>query len=115
MPTTWPRATLITHSQLLDFIRTECYQRQLWAQYFPDSRTSWSRGWPDLVVCGPGGFEAWELKTEYDSLRPEQRQWGAVLHLAGVTWKVIRPRDLHSGVVGRRLDDLALSARAPAT
>jgi hypothetical protein len=67
-----------------------------------DSRNS-VPGWPDLALCGPGGFMLRELKTDRGELTSDQDEWGFMLRNAGVNWDVWRPGDLHSGRIEREL------------
>ena len=85
--------TVIAMCKLL---RVECYH-----PFF--SRRS-SAGWPDLALCGDSGFLLRELKTENGRLTRAQREWGARLRNAGVSWDVWRPDDLHSGRIQRELE-----------
>jgi hypothetical protein len=60
------------------------------------------KGFPDLVIVGPGGILYRELKTDVGRLSPEQVVWLrklAVVSDAG-TW---RPADLHDGTIEREL------------
>lgn len=74
-----------------------------------DSR--WSKsGFPDLVICGPGGIIFAELKTDEkrSKVSPSQKQWLDVLEDAptrGVHVRVWRPR--HWAQVERELRLLA--------
>lgn len=67
-----------------------------------DSRNSVA-GWPDLALCGAGGFMLRELKTERGELTSDQDEWGFRLRNAGVNWDVWRPDDLRSGRIEREL------------
>lgn len=66
-----------------------------------------STGFPDLVLCGPGGVLFRELKRQAATLRPEQAEWGETLTAAGQSWKVWRPSDWIGGTIERELRQLA--------
>jgi hypothetical protein len=57
------------------------------------------KGWPDLVLVGPGGILYRELKSSTGALMPNQRVWRDSLVAAGANWAVWRPRDMTSGLV----------------
>jgi hypothetical protein len=61
------------------------------------------RGFPDWVIVGPRGVLWRELKSEFGTLRPEQRLWGRVLRAAGADWAIWRPSDWLDGTVEREL------------
>lgn len=67
------------------------------------------KGWPDVVVVGPGGSLFRELKAEGKYPTPEQKVWLAWLTAAGEDAGVWKPRDWHSG---RIQDELRAIARA---
>lgn len=77
-----------------------------------DSRNSVA-GWPDLALCGAGGFMLRELKTERGELTSDQDEWGFRLRNAGVNWDVWRPADLRSGRIERELMAIRRSAPMP--
>lgn len=52
-----------------------------------------SPGWPDLVICGPGGVLFRELKRQDGKIRPDQQRWGAALQAARQDWAIWRPGD----------------------
>jgi hypothetical protein len=64
------------------------------------------RGFPDLVLCGPGGLALAECKTG-TSLEPDQEAWRDVLRAAGVPWHLWQPADLWNGRVDSELLRLA--------
>lgn len=72
--------------------------------YHPYFSRRSAAGWPDLALCGNGGFLLRELKTERGRLTRDQEAWGARLRSAGQDWDVWRPADLHSGRVQRELE-----------
>ena len=59
------------------------------------------------MIIGPRKVIFRELKSEYGTLTPEQRQVGEMLQRAGQSWRVWRPSDLLSGQIGRELTELA--------
>lgn len=61
------------------------------------------KGWPDLVVVGPGGALLRELKAEGEYPKPEQREWLAWLTAAGLDAGVWKPRDWRSGRIQEEL------------
>jgi hypothetical protein len=61
------------------------------------------KGWPDLVVVGPGGSLLRELKAEGKYPTPEQRAWLGWLAAAGQDAGVWRPRDWYSGRIDQEL------------
>ena len=66
--------------------------------YFHDHDSRRNRaGFPDLVVCGTGGFLFRELKSATGRLRPEQLDWLARLEQGGADAAIWRPADLESG------------------
>jgi len=59
-----------------------------------------AKGFPDLVIAGPGGVLLPELKSGTGGLEPEQRKWQAALGEYGRVW---READLHDGTIEREL------------
>ncbi len=51
------------------------------------------KGFPDLVISGPGGCIFRELKSEKGKVAPEQQTWIDMLTNAGEDAKVWRPSD----------------------
>ncbi len=103
-------APRLTARQLLDRTVTHAaYQAQIvdlanrkgWAiMHVPPSRmgekvmTTTSldgKGWPDLVLFRPPRSVAIEVKTELDTVKPEQSAWHALLRACGWTVVVARP------------------------
>ena len=72
-----------------------------------DSRRSFGRGFPDLVISGVRGTLFAELKTNGGSLTPDQRHWGSLLQKGGERWLIWRPRDLQAGIIEKALDEIA--------
>ena len=64
------------------------------------------KGFPDLVVVGPGGVLWVELKSRRGRLSGEQERWCSWLGAAGQEYRVWRPEDLVSGRVQRELASL---------
>jgi len=73
------------------------------AWYHPYFSQRSAAGWPDLALCGPGGFMLRELKTDKGRLTRDQEKWGSMLRAAGISWDVWRPDDLQSGRIQREL------------
>lgn len=69
-----------------------------------DSRRS-KAGFPDLVICGPGGVLWLELKTQRGRVSKEQHSWIEALQTAGQEAYVARPGNLPA--IKRRLTALA--------
>lgn len=65
-----------------------------------DSRGS-RKGWPDLVVAGPGGAIFRELKTAKGTTTMEQERWLALLRQIGMDAKVWRPADIRTGEIAQ--------------
>lgn len=51
------------------------------------------KGWPDLVLVGPGGVMFREIKGQKEPLTPEQQQWQIDLAVARADVGVWRPSD----------------------
>ena len=71
-----------------------------WKMYFTFNSFHSPRGFPDLVLCRPGGqgrvggviFA--ELKRETGQVKPQQEEWLQALRDAGQTVYVWRPSDI---------------------
>lgn len=74
-----------------------------------DSRRS-RAGFPDLVICGPGGVAFVELKAEGGRLSDEQIDWLTALRTAGQAAYVWRPSNWDDA-----LSTLRALARPPIT
>lgn len=61
------------------------------------------KGFPDLVIVGPGGVAFRELKAAKGRISREQADWAAALILAGASWDEWRPADW--GTDGGRIRD----------
>lgn len=70
-----------------------------------DSRRS-RKGWPDLVLAGPGGMVYRELKIPPRTTTVEQEQWLALLVQLGQDAKVWTPADMQSGEIEHTLQRL---------
>jgi len=99
-------AAKMTEDQLQEHIRTLCAGLGLAAQHIHDPRRCWLPGWPDLTVFG-NRILFRELKTEHNSLSPDQRRVGSLITRAGGNWAVWRPRDWTGGVIQRQLQEIA--------
>lgn len=66
-----------------------------------------SRGWPDLVIVGPGGVIWRELKTEHKEPTDDQIAWGDALTQAGQSWAVWKPSDWINRTIEAELRQLA--------
>jgi hypothetical protein len=116
------RASRMNHGQLVDRVgelalaASRLYGFDLLIQYNPDSRRirtkpPFRRGFPDLVVVGPGGALFAELKCRDDTMSPDQRAWGSYLVGAGQTWVVWEPIDTLSGRIETELGALCVRSR----
>ena len=63
-----------------------------------DSRRS-KKGFPDLLIAGPGGVLFVELRSEKGRITPEQREWLDQLHRAGANVHVWRPSNFNEATV----------------
>lgn len=70
------------------------------------------KGFPDLVLVGPGGVMFREAKSDRGSLEPDQKTWRDALLGAGANWGLWRPRDWRSG---RIADEMSALRRPKAT
>ncbi len=94
--------------ELLRTINRMAQERHLLLFHCRNSIGSLGRGFPDMVIAGPGGTAFAELKTNGAALTPDQRHWGSVLEKSGQLWLVWRPRDLQAGVIEDVLNGLAV-------
>jgi hypothetical protein len=92
-----------------------CAGRDLWPVVVnPErfsQRTADNKGYPDLMIIGPGGVLFRELKTEAGmrpgaGLRPDQTTWRYRLTAAGQDWAIWTPKDLATGLIESELHDL---------
>ena len=98
----------LTHDQLLAEDIGRCDGRQLWAVPINPARFNHragaSKGFPDVMIVGPGGVLFRELKTyAAPNLNPGQTTWRYRLQAAQQDWAVWTPRDLDSGRVDAEL------------
>ena len=83
----------------------------LWV-YFPRSTLlRGHRGFPDLVLAGPGGVGFAEVKTG-SGLDDGQAGWRDTLLCGGAVWHLWRPADLWTGTVEAELARLAAPAHS---
>jgi hypothetical protein len=75
----------------------------LWAYHTKRSDGS-DKGWPDLVIIGPGGVLYREIKTEEGKVTTEQLDVMRRLEEAGQDVDVWRPTDWYSGRIQRELN-----------
>lgn len=75
----------------------------LWWLEIPDSRKLAHRGWPDLVLIGPGGVLFRELKATEGSLSEWQLYVLRSLERAGADTGIWRPWDWATGLIERQL------------
>jgi hypothetical protein len=92
------------------------YGAVLRIHYNPDSRrirreAPFGRGFPDLVIAGPGGVVFAECKCADDTVSREQRAWGTALLGAGATWVVWEPIVLFTGQLETELAALCVRSR----
>ena len=60
-------------------------------------------GWPDVIAIRAGVMWAIELKSEVGRVRPEQREWMALLaDVPGVNTAIWRPRDAQAAIEALR-------------
>jgi hypothetical protein len=106
----------VNHAELLAKITALCDELGLLWHHCPDSRKCWGqRGFPDLLIAGPGGLIIAELKTRYDDTTAYQDLWGwtltrawnamgAAAHPSG--WIVWRESDLADGTIRNALEEI---------
>lgn len=103
----------MTEDDLLKTVLDMCKQFRLKTAHFRPAKTqagNWvtavqgdGKGFPDLVIVGPGGVLFRELKSDIGRLSPEQKMWMYKLNEAGADFGRWRPADLHSGRIEREL------------
>jgi hypothetical protein len=64
------------------------------------------KGFPDLVLVGPGGVLFREAKSDRGSLEPDQKTWRDALVGAHADWGVWKPRDFRSGLIADEVSAL---------
>ncbi|MDQ3273527.1 MAG: VRR-NUC domain-containing protein [Actinomycetota bacterium] len=102
-------AKAMSETKLQTEARNQARILRLLAYHTHDSRRS-DKGFPDLVVVGPGGVLYRELKDETGVVSPDQVEWLVRLVEAGVDAGVWRPTDLVNG----RIDHELAALRKPA-
>lgn len=95
----------MTEAQFQSRVTDYCDLRRLRWFHSGDSRRDSCAGFPDLVICGPGGVVFLELKRESGRVKPEQQAWLDALRNAGQDALVVRPS--HWEDVRALLDALA--------
>ena len=83
--------------------------RGLLVHHCPDSRRcTGQKGFPDLVIAGPGGILFAELKSEDGETSADQDLWGWTLSrgLGRLAHTILRPGDLRNGRIARELNRL---------
>jgi hypothetical protein len=103
-----------THDELLAEVLRRCAGRHLWTVPANPARFSQragaSKGFPDVVIYGPGGVLYRELKTYASpNLEPGQMIWKYRLKAAGQDWDIWHTRDLDNGRVDAELAALETS------
>lgn len=93
----------MTEAQFQQRITDYCDWLHLKWHHETDSRKS-KKGFPDLVIAGPGGVVFAELKSAKGRVSKAQGEWIGVLDAAGARVRVWRPDDWHE--VQRTLDSL---------
>lgn len=81
----------ITEADFQQRVTDYCDLRRVRWHHETDSRRS-KAGFPDLVLCGPGGVAFIELKTRTGVVRTEQAAWLDALSDAGQLALVMRPQ-----------------------
>lgn len=88
------------------------HDRHLWVMVMNparfNQRVAGNKGFPDLLVIGPGGALYRELKTMNGmgpggGLRPDQTVWRDRLLAGGQDWAVWTPHDLETGRIEQQL------------
>lgn len=95
----------MTEAELDREVRRLIKEHRLWGYHPHDSRRS-APGWPDWVIVGRRMIYR-ELKGYGGELTHHQRRVGYLIQATGADWAVWRPADLHSGLIGRQLAELA--------
>ena len=96
----------MNHDVLVDRVGELADQAGVRWVYFPRSiGLRGHRGFPDLVLAGPGGLALAEAKT--DELEPDQEAWRDILRASGAAWHLWHPVDLWNGRIAAELNRLA--------
>ena len=93
----------MTETQLMERIRALIRWQKLSAFHAYDSRRSWGRGFPDVLVVGRGGILFREVKSATGTTTGDQDWWGWLLTEAGADYAIWRPADLESGRIQQEL------------
>ncbi len=112
-----PRARAITGEQLKDRCIDRAHLLGFYVAHFRPMQDRYGRwrtpvgadgkGFPDLVIVGPGGQLYRETKGEREPSTPEQRVWAArLLASHGADYAVWRPSDWDSGLIEAQLQSL---------
>lgn len=96
----------MSENELQQNVLDLCKLRQLWAYHTHDARHS-QKGWPDLVILGPGGALFRELKSMKGTTSHEQRDVLRRLIDAGLDASVWRPVDWLDYTIDRQLRAIA--------
>lgn len=86
-----PRRSGMTEAMLQSSILELARTHRLQAFHCYDSRKSTGPGFPDLVLCGPGGVVFAELKNDVLAPTPEQMTWLGTLVEGGAEAYLWRP------------------------
>lgn len=109
----WHRYAGVRQAGMIAAISELCSGFGLMWHFVPDSRRlNCPKGFPDVVIAGPGGVIFRELKTPHHYLTPEQKTWSWTLRSAGADFKVWMPMSFRQGEVRSEL--AALAARQAA-
>lgn len=81
----------MTEAELDRVVAEECARLGVRRYAVPDSRRVEFRGFPDLVLWGPGGLIFRELKSEQGRLSRDQQRVADSLREAKQNWGVWRP------------------------
>lgn len=101
---------MMNETTLQNGIIERCSDSGLLVFHSTDPRRDIGKGFPDLVICGPGGVDFWELKDWTEPLSKSQTRWKWSLINAGANWAERRPLDLDTGEIDHRLRELATHA-----
>lgn len=108
------QATEMTEAGLMAAVRG--LTRAMGHRVYHTARSDRSdKGFPDLVIVGPGGIAYRELKRESGRVTAEQACWLHDLRAAGADADVWRPSDLLTGRVAATLTALRGPTRASQT
>jgi hypothetical protein len=80
----------------------------LWIHVIDSRALLGRRGFPDLLICGPHGMLAREVKPDqWAQLSRQQTCWRWMLTANRVNYAIWTREDVGSGRVGRELDAIA--------